>query len=141
VPLLLLAFKVQLVKDDDLLNWATANENKTASFFIERSTEDINYILVGSIAAQNISGIHYYSFTDVQITKLSAEQIYYRLKQNDIDSRHSFSHKIIVQLKYKTVVEFLFYSNPATDQIAVTVQAEQTEKLQYSIVDNRGITV
>jgi hypothetical protein len=66
------------------LTWVTASEQNTDAFIIERSTDNINYAAIGTVAAAgHSSAMVHYSFVDEAPPALA----YYRLKQMDLDGR------------------------------------------------------
>lgn len=74
-----------------ILRWGTANESQNNRFEVERSTDNKNWIVTGSVdgAGTSNSG-RQYEFSE----KSSDGIVYYRLKQVDEDGTHSYS-KII----------------------------------------------
>jgi hypothetical protein len=51
------------------LQWTTASEQNSDSFFIEKSTDGSNFIIIGSVAAAgNSTEVRKYSFTDSEIS-------------------------------------------------------------------------
>lgn len=71
-----------------ILTWVTASEQNTKEFVIERSTDNITYAAIGTVAAAgNSSSVIHYSFVDHVPPGLA----YYRLKQVDLDDRSNMS--------------------------------------------------
>ena len=137
LPLELLEFKGHIVEGNGLLNWKTDNESNTSSFVIERSTDGRGYTSLGSVAAFNSPGMHYYEFTDVNIASLGAPVIHYRLKQTDIDGR--FTYSTIVTLAINAKINFVnLYPNPVKNKINLTFNVPQKERLQWQLTDNTG---
>ena len=140
LPLDLLEFKGSVVNDDGVLKWKTDNEPNTSSFIIERSLDGRNYTSIGSVSAANSPGVHYYDFTDVNIVSLGANNIYYRLKQTDIDGRYTYSNIVVLSIDNKKPI-VLLYPNPAKDKFNMTFTISQNEKLQWLLTDNTGRTI
>ncbi len=137
LPLHLLEFKGTIVDNNGVLQWKTENEENTSSFIVERSIDGRNYQSVGSVSAANTPGIHYYDFTDVNITSLGVNKIYYRLKQTDIDGRFTYSNIIVLSIDNSRPVVML-YPNPAKDNLNITITVPFNEKLQWQLTDNAG---
>jgi trimeric autotransporter adhesin len=137
LPLELLEFKGSVVNSDGLLQWKTDNETNTSSFIVERSIDGRNYKTIGSVAAANSPGIHYYDFTDINITSLGLTTIYYRLRQTDIDGRYTYSNIVVLSIVNNKFVVRL-YPNPAKDRLNMTINISQTEKLQWQLLDHTG---
>lgn len=70
------------------LTWVTASEQNNEAFIIERSTDNVNFEAIGTVAGagHSFSPIHY-SFVDHDPPGLA----YYRLRQMDTDGRESLS--------------------------------------------------
>lgn len=114
LPLHLISFTGQVVGNNDVLHWTTANELNTASFIIEQSTDGNIFKATGQVkAAQNSSLNKEYIFT--QNSTLNAGG-FYRLKMVDIDNAFTYSPvirlkhadagglKIIYQSGYKSII-------------------------------------
>ena len=72
------------------LTWNTENENNIDNYKIERSTEGVNFIEIGSqIPTANNFGNPYYTFYDA---KASQEITYYRIKGNGITGNSIYSN-------------------------------------------------
>jgi ELWxxDGT repeat protein len=138
LPLDFLDFTGKLQQSDALLNWKTENEVNTSTFLVERSTDGTNYTVAGTVTASNTPGVHNYTFTDVDVVKVGAPIIYYRLAQKDIGGRVFYSKVITlaIQLTQRTAVEL--YPNPAYQQINVSFTATRKEKFEYRIIDSKG---
>jgi len=140
LPLELLEFKGSIVNNDGLLQWKTENEINTSSFIVERSTDGRNFSSIGSVAAANTPGVHYYDLTDANIIAMGVNNIYYRLKQMDIDGRYSYSNIIVLSVDNQQSVVML-YPNPVKNRINMTINISQSEKLQWQLIDNTGRTI
>jgi len=89
LPMVLGAFTVTNNRNTALLQWLTYSESNTSQFVIERSTDGINYITVGTVAAGgNSADLKNYRFTDYHP---EPGKNYYRIRLIDIDGKFSFS--------------------------------------------------
>ena len=140
LPLSLLEFNGRLLNNNGLLNWKTSDEQNTASFDIERSTDGRSYITVGNVAAYNTAGNHQYNYTDNNITSLGVPVVYYRLKQKDIDGQFTYSRIVALSIDNSGSI-VLLYPNPVFNQANVTITINKAEKIQSRIVDNTGRVV
>jgi hypothetical protein len=61
LPLKLLSFTGQLVNTNALLTWKTDGEINTKEFMVERSLDNTSFTAIGTVAAENIAGIHQYN--------------------------------------------------------------------------------
>jgi N-acetylneuraminic acid mutarotase len=139
LPVHLIAFNGRLVNNDGLLNWKTENEINAASFIIERSTDRRNYTPVGTIAANNRSGVQQYNFTDQGITSLGSSIIYYRLKQTDIDSKATYSNIVALTIDKSSLV--FFYPNPVINTGNITITLDRPETIQAKIINQAGAII
>lgn len=89
VPVKLLNFFAKAVNKTSLLNWQTVTESNNDRFEIERSTDGISFIKIGSVkGAGNSNILQHYSFTDNNPVKGIN---FYRLRQVDLDAGFVFS--------------------------------------------------
>lgn len=96
LPLHLISFTGQVVGDNDVLHWTTANEVNTASFIIEQSTDGNIFKATGQVkAAQNSSINKEYIFTQHSILNAGG---FYRLKMVDIDN--AFTYSPVIRIKH-----------------------------------------
>lgn len=89
LPMELGVFTVTKNNTTALLQWTTLQETNTDHFAIERSTDGINYEVIGTVAAGgNTTTTSKYQFTDKQIaTGIN----YYRIKTIDKDAKYALS--------------------------------------------------
>ena len=137
LPIELLEFKGIIVKSDGLLQWKTDNEINTSSFIVERSIDGRNYKSIGSVPAANTPGIHFYDYTESNIVSLGVSNIFYRLKQIDIDGWYTYSNIVVLSIDNSRPVVML-YPNPAKDNLNMTINVSRQEKLQWQLADNTG---
>jgi hypothetical protein len=118
LPLELVSFEARKIGKAVKLNWMTTNENNCASFEIQRSTDAVNFTIIGKESAKN-SQQNIYNFTDNSpLTDLS----YYRLKQNDIDG--TFSYTSIRSIHTNGLAKINIYPNPTENN---TIQVDMGE--------------
>ena len=71
---------------------------------------------------------------------MGVSNLYSRLKQMDIDGRHSYSNVVVLSVdNQKSVV--MLYPNPVKNSINMTINISQIEKLQWQLIDNTGRTI
>lgn len=139
VPVTWLYFNGKNEGTDNILNWATATEQNSNRFEIERSLTGNNFSKIGSMAAAgNSATARSYNYTDKNIDRLSSSVFYYRLKQ--IDNNNQFSYSNIVRLNYnKSVVEkTIVYPNPTSGQVMITLGSEKLIGTWLSVYDEAG---
>ena len=107
---------------NNLLNWATASEQNSKQFDVERSLSGTAFGRIGTVnAAGNSSQTSTYQYTDRNIDKLNSPVMLYRLKEIDINGSYRYSN--IVRLNYNqiTKVNSIVYPNPTPGMITILV--------------------
>ncbi len=122
LPVTWLYFNGKTVAKDNLLEWATANEQNSKQFDVERSLTGTSFTRIGVVNAKgNSSQTTTYGYTDYNIDRLGSEVMFYRLKQIDLDGRYKYS--TIVRLRYsdKNKVNSIIYPNPTQGSATMLV--------------------
>lgn len=112
LPLRLISFRGQSLKDYNLLQWETTDEKNVASFDLERSDNGINFIPIAEIAAKN-SSTNSYRYHDYDVWKENT--CYYRLKIIDRDASTTYSKTIRLNHQQKETLSF--YPNPVQNSL------------------------
>lgn len=117
------------------LRWQTINEENTANFIVERSTNGNEYVKIGETGAAGNSNLTLnYNFTD---NNPAAGANYYRLQMTDKDG--SFTYSQVQVLNFGGDGTILVYPNPAHDNITIA-GIEAGMQLRMISVDGRIIT-
>jgi hypothetical protein len=122
LPVTWLYFRGKTVAKNNLLDWATANEQNSKQFDVERSLNGTVFGRIGTVAAAgNSNQTNTYQYTDPDIDRLNSEFMFYRLKQIDIDGKFKYSN--IVRLRYneKNKANTIVYPNPTPGSITILV--------------------
>ncbi len=122
LPITWLYFRGKTVAKDNILDWATANEQNSKQFDVERSLNAINFSRIGVVnAAGNSSQTSTYQYKDLNIDRLNSNVMFYRLKQIDINGNFKYSN--IVRLSYNAqhIVNSIVYPNPTQALITILV--------------------
>ena len=134
LPVSLISFNVQGFKTFNNINWLTATEINTSHFNIQRSTDGISFITIGSV---NAKGASTYTFNDpLTIHDSRLTKLYYRLEIVDIDGSKTYSEIRSVSLT-TDASGFTITPNPAKDIVYIAGKAMQ----QITIMDNAGRVV
>lgn len=134
VPLDLLSFNAAKNNGQTVLEWKTTNEVNMASFEIERSTDGKSFYRIGEKSANNVQGVHIYSFVD---QALQNGVNYYRLKQVDQNGKYQYSHAIAVENKIG--LGFNVYPNPT--EAVLNVRHKSSNKATIKVLDLNGRTL
>jgi hypothetical protein len=137
LPVTLLSFTAKENDNDVVVNWTTTKEINNNGFEIERSFDGTNFTAIGFVNAsqQNVEQ-HRYSFTDFNIAQ---PNLYYRLKQIDIDGQFTLSN--VVALKRNDVnVEngFALLKNPVVDNVSFAVKSRAQNAMTATLIDISG---
>ena len=140
LPIELLTFEGELVKDQIKLSWTTASEINNDFFTIEKSKDGVNYFTaVGQTKGAGTSTEpHNYSLNDPRPYKGTN---YYRLKQTDYDKTNTYSDVIAVDYMPKTWGNVSVYPNPANDRIMIEAVVTEDKDVTIEITDVLGKTV
>ena len=115
LPLKLVSFSGSVNGSAIILQWQTSNEVNTKAFEVERSSDGINFLPVGKLAAANTDGNNFYSYTDNAAGQNAG---FYRLKM--IDENGSFSYSSIIKVKSSSAARLTVFPNPVTNYISIS---------------------
>lgn len=138
LPVQLTAFTAQLTAGHTVqLNWATATEQQTDHFEVQRSTDGVNF--AHTLVRQPAAGISastrtYQALDNTLLAGLTT--VYYRLKMVDTDGSVSYSPVCSVGLTNATGIAL--YPNP-THQLATLTGA--APKATVQVFDTLGRTL
>ena len=111
------------------LDWKVYSENKVKSYEIERSADARSYSTVGSLPAlYNNTGDGDYGFFDANPLPGTS---YYRIKNNDLDGKSSYSIVMRVN-RNKTIKGLSLYPNPVVNGI-VLLQGSDLGRGNYKL--------
>jgi hypothetical protein len=118
LPVSLVNFAGENVKNDNLLSWETKSESNNKGFEIERSIDNgATFSAIGfvsTLAAGGNSAINLkYSFADRNVIN---GKLYYKLKQIDKDGRYTLSNTVVLSKKQsEKLILSVLYPNPVSD--------------------------
>jgi Secretion system C-terminal sorting domain len=120
-----------------VINWMTLTETNANHFEIERSTDGINFITVGTTtAAGTTSDSKSYQHTD--LLPLFAGIVYYRLKTVDIDTRNSYSKIVPLRINGDVLNNFTVFPNPFTSDLKIQLQSDKEADITIRINNAAG---
>ncbi len=112
LPVTLLSFKIQGLKEYNIVSWQTANEINTSHFNIQRTTDGKDFTTIWKV---NAKGASEYSYNDNE--KSSRKVLYYRLEIVDKDGSKTYSE--IRELRMNNG-QLIISPNPANDYINIS---------------------
>ncbi|MBL0146962.1 MAG: T9SS type A sorting domain-containing protein [Chitinophagaceae bacterium] len=117
LPLQFISFSAQKCNSNQVcLNWKTANEQNVSHFEIERSSDGFVFSKIGTKQASNQQQNNYTDTDDISIVQ--TKQVYYRIKQVDVNTSSKLSNVQQINLDSKTAI--VIYPNPVKDEIKIT---------------------
>jgi hypothetical protein len=134
LPLTWLLFTAKAQNNSQsLLQWSTANEQNTKDFYIQHSTDGINWVTIGNLpAAGNSTSTRHYNYVhDKPVNGLN----YYRIKQTDVDSRYSYSPVRMLSFT-KALQPFIILGNPVTNNV-LTIHVNIAASLALYTADGK----
>ena len=119
------------------LKWDVDNELSVSKYEIERSPDGINYSGVNEIQkAGNSTGANSYSYAD-NISGVSANLLYYRIKEYDHNGSYYYSKTISIKINNKTS-SVIIYPNPVKETLFVNIANTQNDKGTISVISSIG---
>ena len=140
LPVNLLTFSGYKESNHNVLRWTTVNESNNRGFEIQRSTDGVNFGVIGFVNSQapggNSTGNLNYTFTDN--IPAGAKQ-YYRLRQVDIDNHGKYSSIVLIRGdKPLTLAIGGLFPNPANNIMNVIIDAPVRNNITLVITDIAG---
>jgi hypothetical protein len=132
LPIELKSFSGKEDNKSIVLNWATASESNNKNFEVLRSSDGKSFKSIGSVdGAINSNEEVKYSFVDAN--PLGGVN-YYKLKQNDLDGKSSYSEVIAVNSKLEETKLAVY----ATNSINVSITSPNKTNGKLSLFDTTG---
>jgi hypothetical protein len=138
LPIELLSFKAKQIGEHALLNWETLTEKNNKGFNIERSNDGIIWNKIGWVSGNGTTqSLQNYRFLDEKPKKANN---YYRLGQEDIDGKITFSNieKVLFKGGNSSVAVF---PNPAADVLNLQWSEAINEEVTIYLIDITGKTI
>lgn len=126
LPVSLISFTAKSTTQGVQLNWQVASETNHKQYVISRSTDGVNFAVIGTTTA--------HSFLDRTAT---SGTYYYNLSQEDNDGKSSFLATSVVNIGLGSGV--VVYPNPTQGQVTVAVAAGIYQN--YEVSGLQGNTV
>lgn len=139
LPVNLLNFTAQLVKDKVSLSWSSKQDDNISHYFIERSYNNETYNQVALVfTAEASDEVNSYSFKDAVNT--SASVIYYRLKMVDKGGSCKLSDVRAIYIeKPGDNAKISLYPNPVTDNLTISIpQSWQNKAVTCQLLNASG---
>ena len=138
LPVTLSRFTASLLQENKVqLDWGTSMEINCSRFVVERSNDANSFSAVATVAGNGTTSLyHNYSALD-DISSVTGNTVYYRLRQIDIDGKAHFSN--VIALKIKKSNQLVTVSpNPFTSYINVNMNWDESEEISARIINLQG---
>lgn len=121
LPITLVSFEAIRTLAGVQVQWKTVQEINNERFEVERSTNGLEFEVVGTVpGAGNSMGPRYYQHMDR--TAQGSTRYYYRLRQIDYDGKSSLSKVVSVNPLDASSQRWLVYPNPVTTGADLTIE-------------------
>jgi Secretion system C-terminal sorting domain len=142
LPVKLLNFTGSYRNQVTSLNWETENEQNLDHFEIERSNSGSGYAVVGSKSSVgNSFNRQSYQYTD-DLSSVSGNVFYYRLKIVDKDGQFKYSNVIMIRKESKTINGIAINPNPVVNgMVTVRFTATGNKEVSFKVIDMTGKVV
>lgn len=140
LPVTLINFSASYRNGVTTLNWETENEINFSHYVVERKSEEgAGYLEIANKTALGNVSRSEYQHTD-NISALTENAIYYRLKMVDVDGHYKYSNVLMVRKEKKTISGITINPNPVISSDAATVRFEATASsmVTLQIMDMAG---
>ena len=136
MPVELLYFKSSVYGSEVELDWATASEQNSSHFEIQKSSNGLSFETIGSVPSAGYSSKKiYYTFRDENAVSGTT---YYRLKQVDLDGTVAYSKTVTV--KKQSLSTVTLFPTVTTEYLTINLPpALVPTKLQ--VIDKMGRVV
>lgn len=135
LPVQLLNFTAAEDNGNVTLAWQTGAEVIHDYFEVERSTDGVQFVSIGTVAKAEGNDKHQYTFPD-NVTQLHAQRVYYRLKQVDTDHSFEYSRILVVDLDASNNISV--WPNPFKDQVHASIHTDAPGPATLNVYDNQG---
>jgi Big-like domain-containing protein/type IX secretion system substrate protein len=123
------------------IKWVTNFEQNSDRFEVERSFDGAKWITAGTLKGQGVStNRQSYSFVDkVGRNIVHKNDLYYRLKQVNLDKKESVSKILVVRVFNKRALRMVSVTpNPVRNDISVNVQLNENSFVVMKIMNTQG---
>ena len=136
LPVLFILFNAKCEGNKTSLTWKTAQEQNTDHFDIERSSDGINWSVIGNIPATgNSNSENTYSFTDNN----PLQNNFYRIAVHDLNGRVQFTN--VIRSSCSVADQFTLWPNPVHDNVFINITSSNESMATIMIFDSKGAMV
>lgn len=138
LPVRLISFSGSYRNQNTTLNWETENEQNFDHFEIERSSNGVDFSGIGFKAAANSTSRMSYQYLD-DLSSVSANVLYYRLKIVDVDGQFKYSNVIMIRKESKNINGIAMNPVPVVGGMAtVRLTSNTNSMVSFKVIDMNG---
>ncbi len=135
LPIELLSFSGEVVRDQVELKWVTINEIDNAGFEVQRSIDGVNWKILDFVEGYgNTLEMMEYSYTD---ESPQTGENYYRLKQVDFDGAYEVYKTLVFNIGGKVSHEVSVFPNPVVSKGVLSFNTTQETKDSEIVIYNQ----
>ena len=136
LPIELLSFTGWFNGAENELHWTTATEINSNFFEVQKSTDGINFDIIGNVDAAGYSTteLNYIFYDDNPIPGIN----YYKLRMVDLDGEYEYSNTIAIRVDTDADPEFVIFPNPVEHILNFSIIAAIDYKINIEITDVLG---
>ncbi len=138
LPVSFTNFTAQKIRTGVSINWTVAEVSNHDYFSIERSTDGVHFAEIKR-NNESISGQNNRSFNVNDINLPSADVLYYRIKQCDINGSCKYTDVKAVRFQEKNKI--ILYPVPADNTVNIIYTNDNSNTIEINIKDQQGRVV
>lgn len=132
LPLKFVSISAVIENSSVRVKWETANEIAVENYYVQRSSDGVNFSTIATINAKN-GDMQSYQYLDLN---LFSSKLYYRIRSNDFDGKIGFSGIAVV--RFDNAQKILLVNNPALSAIKLSTQNIPSSVYFYELVNSVG---
>jgi hypothetical protein len=138
IPVELTSFTANISEKKIDLSWSTATELNNYGFEIERSLDKTTWQTIGFKEGKGTTTeVNQYSFSD-DISEISSEKLFYRLKQIDFNGSFEYSYIVEVEIAPRNFSLEQNYPNPFNPSTKISWQSSVSSWQTLKVFDVLG---
>ncbi len=117
------------------INWTTINEIDTKEFYLQYSTNNINFTEIDSLPAKN-NGSFLNKYSVEHHINNGFKNIYYRVKLVSFSGAVQYSNTVFLNVNDQNTVTA--WPNPYAEKITINITLKQSQKVAINLLDSKG---
>jgi len=122
------------------LTWETGDGIGTRHFTIERSTDAVSFVAIGTLDATVEPAASHYRFNDANLPA-NTSIFFYRIKLTGADSRYTYSSILRADITGRNRLLLAVSPNPVREYVQVSYVATEAGSINAGIINAQGAVV